>query len=98
MQLNLKVVNIIQCLHAQQLYTVFKILYVHQFSLFLLPHAFFVCVHGRYDTINSHLTNIMSGTVNVKTVLLGFFYLCISNHQFTKILQYVPIHLCIQDQ
>ena len=92
--------NIIQWLHAQQLYTVFKILYVQQFLFCLLPHAFFVRDHGRYGTINSHLTQIlMCATVNVKTMLLGcFFYLCISNYQFTKILLYVPMLLCIQDQ
>ena len=55
-----------------------KTLYVQQFLFCLLPHAFFVCVHGRYDTINSHLTKkFMYGTVNVKTLLVDFFYLCI---------------------
>ena len=73
MQLNLKAINIIQCLHAQQLYTSFKILYVQQFLFCLLPHAFFVCAHGSYDSINSNLTQIfMSGTVNVKAMLLRF--------------------------
>ena len=99
MQLNSKAVNIIQCLHAQQLYTVFKILYIQQFLFCLLLHAFFVCVQGRYDTINSHLTQLfMCGTVNVKIMLLDFFYLCIGNYQFTKILLHVPMHLCMQDQ
>ena len=66
--------NIIQCLHAQQLCTVFKTLYVQKFLFCLLPHGFFVRVHVRYDTINSHLTQIfMCGTVNVKTMLLDFF-------------------------
>ena len=47
--------------------------------------CFFVCVQGRYDTINSHLTKIfMWATANVKTMLADFFYLCISNYQFTK--------------
>ena len=97
-QLNLKSVNIIQCPHAQQLYTVFKILYVQQFLFCLLPHAFLVCAHGRYDSINSNLTQIfISRTVNVKTMLLHFFHLCTSNYQFTKILLYFPIHLCTQD-
>ena len=99
-QLNSKVMmNIIQYLHAQQLCTVFKVLYVQQFLCYLLPHAFFVCVYGRYDTINSHLTQIfMCATVNVEKVLLDFFYLCIGNYQFTKILLHVPMHLCIQNQ
>ena len=50
--------NIIQCLHAQQLHTVFKILYIQQFLFCLLLYAFFVCVHSRYDTIKSFNTNI----------------------------------------
>ena len=84
MQLNSKVMNITQYLHTQQLCTVFKVLYVQQFLCCLLPR-FFVCVYGRYDTINSHLTQIfMCATVNVETVLLDFFYLCTSNYQFTK--------------
>ena len=78
-QLNSKVVNIFQCLHAQQLCTVFKILYVRQFLLYLLPHAFCLCAR-QYDTISSHLTQIfMCGTGNVKTMLLDFFCLCRSN-------------------
>ena len=61
--------------------------------------CFFVCVHGRYDTINSHLTQIfMRATVNVKTMLLDFFYQRISIYQFTKILLHLPMHFCIQDQ
>ena len=65
--------NIIQYLHAQKLCTVFKILY----AVFVLSPVtcFFVCVHGRYDTINSRLTQIfMCVTVNVETVLLNLFY------------------------
>ena len=35
--------------------------------------CFFVCVHGRYDTFNIHLTQIfMCDTVNAETVLLDF--------------------------
>ena len=42
------------------------------FVLFTVT-CFFACVHGRYDTINSHLTQIfMCATVNVKTMLLDF--------------------------
>ena len=54
--------------------------------------CFFVCVYRRYDTINSHLTQIfMCATVNVETVLLDFSYLCTSNYQFTK---FCYIFLC----
>ena len=70
-------VNIIQCLHAQQLYTVFKILYVQQFLFCLLLYAFFVCAHGKYETINSHLTQIlMCVTINhvPKFVFLSAYF------------------------
>ena len=40
----------------------------------LLVVTCFFCVQGRYDTINSHLTQLfMCGTVNVKIMLLDFF-------------------------
>ena len=46
-QLNSKVLDIIQRLHAQQLWTVFKILYVQQSLCCLLSHAFsLVCMAG----------------------------------------------------
>ena len=53
-------------------------------AVFLLFTAicFFARVHDRYDTINSHLTQIfMCAAVNVKTMLLGFFYLHVTNYQ-----------------
>ena len=55
-------------------------------TVFLLFTAtcFFACVHDRYDTINSHLRQIfMSATVNVKTMLLDFPYLSVSNYQLS---------------
>ena len=66
---------------------------VHSFQnpictlVFLLFTAtcFFACVHDRCDTIKSHLTQIfMYGTVNVKTMFLDFFYLCVSNYQLSS--------------
>ena len=56
-------------------------------AIFVLFTAtcFFACVHGRYDIINSHLTQIfMCATINVITTLLEFVYLCISNYQLSS--------------
>ena len=56
-------------------------------SVFLLFTAtcFSACVHDMYDTINSHLTQIfMRATVNVRTMLLDFFYLRVSNYQLSS--------------
>ena len=56
-------------------------------AVFLLFTAicFFVCVHDRDDIINSHLTQIfMCATVNVKTMVLDFFYLRVSNYQLSS--------------
>ena len=56
--------------------------------LLLTPTCFFVCVHDRYDTINSHLTQTYicaTATVNVKTMLLEFFYLCVSDDQLSSL-------------
>ena len=54
------------------------------FVLFAATWNFF-SVRATYDTINIHLTQIfMCATANVETMLLDFFYLCISNYQFTK--------------
>ena len=47
--------------------------------------CFFASVHGRHDTINSHLTQIfMWATVNVKTMMLDFVYLCISSDELSS--------------
>ena len=61
------------CLQAQQMHTVFKILNAQQFCVYcyLLPCAFSHFVQDRRDTINSHLSQILTcATVNVK---LDFF-------------------------
>ena len=73
------------CLHTWKPCIVFKILNVQQiFSLFTAIY-FFACVHDRYDTINSYLTQIfMCATVNVKTMLLDFFYLRATNYQLNS--------------
>ena len=72
MQLNSKVVNIIQCLHAQQLCTVFKSLYLQQLLCCLLPNAFLLVRTALL--INSHLTQtFMCATRDIKTMLLDFF-------------------------
>ena len=61
-------------------------IYTAVFVLFTAT-CFFSCVHGRYDTTDSHLTQIfICATVNVKTMLLDFFYLCISNYQLSSLL------------
>ena len=55
-----------------------------RFLLFTATHLF-ACVHGRYDTINSYLTQIfMCATVNVKTMLLDLFYLRVNNYQLSS--------------
>ena len=47
--------------------------------------CFFACVHNSYDTMNSRLKQIfMCPTVNVKTMLLDFFYLRVSNYQLSS--------------
>ena len=56
-------------------------------SVFLLltVTCFFTCVHDRYDTINSHLTQMfMCSTVSVKTRLMDFFHLHVSNYQLSS--------------
>ena len=83
MQLNSKDVNINQCLHAQQLHSFQNPICTVVFVL-LTATYFSGCMQGGYDTINSHLTQmLMCAKVNVKPVLLDFFYLCISNYQLS---------------
>ena len=83
MQLNSKDVNINQCLHAQQLHS-FQNPICTVFFVLLTATCFSGCMQGGYDAINSHLTQmLMCATVNVKPVLLDFFYLCISNYQLS---------------
>ena len=57
--------------------------------LLLTATCFFACVHdrhNRYDSINSHSTQIlMYVTVNVKTMLLDFFYLRVSSYQLSSL-------------
>ena len=44
-------------------------------AVFVLFTVTCFCVHGSYDTINSHLPQIfMCDTVNVKTMLLDFLF------------------------
>ena len=100
-QLNLKAVNI-QCLHAQQLCTIFKNLICTAVFILFTATCFFRLCARQVDTINSHLTKIyMYGTVNVKTMLLDFFYLCIYiniyrynfvNKYDFAICSYSPVH------
>ena len=83
-KLNSKVVNIIQCLHGQQLYSFINPICTAFFML-CTATCFFARVDSRYYTITNHLTQIfMCATVNVKTLLPDFFYLCICNYQLSS--------------
>ena len=54
-------------------------------SLLSTATCFFACVHVKYDTVNSHLTQIfMCATVNVKTMWLDLFYLRVRNYQLSR--------------
>ena len=83
-KLNSKVVNIIQCLHGQQLYSFINPICTAFFMLCTATCSF-ARVDSRYYTITNHLTQIfMCATVNVKTLLPDFFYLCICNYQLSS--------------
>ena len=86
-KLNSKVVNIIQCLHGQQLYSFINPICTAFFML-CTATCFFAHVDSRYYTITNHLTQIfiifMCATVNVKTLLTDFFYLCICTYQLSS--------------
>ena len=72
MKLNSKVVNIIQCLHGQQLCSFINPICT-AFFILCTATCFFAGVDSRYDTITNNLTQIfMCATVNVKTMLPDF--------------------------
>ena len=61
-----------------------NIIYTTVFVLFTATCSF-VSVQSRYDTVHSPLTKIcICATVNVKTMLLDFFFLYISNYQLSS--------------
>ena len=74
--------NIIHCIYMHGSRAQFSKSYMYGSFFTVYYHMLFYCVHGRYDTINSHLTQIfMCATVNVKTMLLDFFDLHVRNYQ-----------------
>ena len=74
-------INLTLCLHAQQL--LFKVLYAQELFCCLLPYASSHCVHGRYDAINIHLSQIFRYTIVIVNVV-RLFYLPVRTYQFSS--------------
>ena len=49
----------------------------------LLPHVFSHCVHSSYDTINVHLSQILTNDI-VSVNAVRIFYLQVSNYQLSS--------------